>query len=77
MLGTTVAHDGGVVPACSDAGADEEPEEAGGAAVEKDVPVRVHGGMGSMSVGGGFIAARDVGRRKRAAESAGERCRRG
>lgn len=43
VLGTMVAHDGGVVPPGSDAPADEEPEDAGGAAMEKDMLVRVHG----------------------------------
>lgn len=50
VLGTIVPHDGGVVPAGSDAGADEEPEEAGGCAVEKEVVVWVHGGRSCMSV---------------------------
>ena len=44
VLGTVVAHDGRVVPPGRDTRAEEEPEYAGGAAVEKDVLIWVHDG---------------------------------
>jgi len=37
-----IAEGGGVVPPGSGAGADEEPENAGRGAVEKDMSVRMH-----------------------------------
>ena len=56
-----VAHNGRVMPPGSNAGADEEPEDAGGAAVEKDV-VRMHvsGDGGSMVEGGFYSTARAI-----------------
>jgi hypothetical protein len=46
-----------VVPPGRGPRASEEPEDAGGAAVEKDVLKWVHGDEGSMHmIGGGFIA---------------------
>ena len=56
VLGTVVAHDGRVVPPGRDTRAEEEPEYAGGAAVEKDVLIWVHDGEGSMVGPTGFIA---------------------
>lgn len=53
VVGTVVA----VVPPGRGTGADEEPEHAGGAAVEEDGVVWMHDGV-SMA-GGGFIAEDD------------------
>lgn len=60
VFGTMVAHGRGIMPPGSGTGAEEEPEYAGWAAVEKDVSIWVHlgwmigessGGLNSGSAG--------------------------
>lgn len=67
VLGTVVADDGGIVPPGRGTGAEEEPEDAGRAAVEKDALVRMHGEPG-IAVGDLYMLGGTGGR------SAGCRC---
>lgn len=55
VLGAMVAHGGRVVPPGSDTSADEEPEHAGGAAVEEDVLVGMHDSEEGCMVDGGVL----------------------
>lgn len=55
VLGTMIAEDGGVVPPGSGAGAEDEPEDAGRGAVEKDVSVRMHRGYSTYIAFRGLV----------------------
>lgn len=58
VLGAMVAHGGAVMPPGGDTSADEEPEETGGPAVEKDVLVWMHAAESMADVGDFYTRAR-------------------